>query len=352
MYDELMIKPFDSAIKQTLRSIFVFLICLLPVSAFAGIHDGSGAAYNSRLIDHKLTPKAAIELCREASDLETKRPGAGIQALAPYEKHTIFWKGRVEKFITMPDSFRLRIKTAEGLELWAIAGRKVRNLDYDRTGFVIAIKGNLIFSRCRINYIKARSVILIEPSEEMSWQKFREPRFSKGWYVIKTQKTGDREQNPYFSFILHRIYMHNPDYSKEDIKKIAVGIIDYSEKYSVDPLLLTALLNIESAFDVDAVSSSGAIGLGQLMPFTARSLGVDPMDPAQNVGGAAKYFSTQLRRWKYSGDPAGLALASYNAGPGAVERYNGIPPYSETQNYVFFIKFLRNEYLKQIRSYK
>jgi hypothetical protein len=101
-------------------------------------------------------------------------------------------------------------------------------------------------------------------------------------------------------------------------------------RYGVDPSLLAAVASQESGFDADAVSPAGAEGLMQFMPSTARGLGVDPLDPASSVDGAAKYLSGLQDRF---GSTA-LALAAYNAGPGAVSRYGGIPPYAETQNYV------------------
>lgn len=86
----------------------------------------------------------------------------------------------------------------------------------------------------------------------------------------------------------------------------------------------------ESRYCADAVSPQGALGLGQLMPGTARELGVDPLDPTENLMGAARYLRTQLDTF---GDTP-LALAAYNAGPGAVTTYRGVPPYPETQAYV------------------
>lgn len=100
--------------------------------------------------------------------------------------------------------------------------------------------------------------------------------------------------------------------------------------HGLPPFLLTALVMRESSFCPNAVSRTGAIGYGQLMPATARGLGVDPHDPQQNLWGAAKYLRQQwdtFKDWR-------LALAAYNAGPGAVIRYGGIPPYQETQAYV------------------
>jgi len=94
--------------------------------------------------------------------------------------------------------------------------------------------------------------------------------------------------------------------------------------------LFRANIEIESAYRQNAVSSAGAIGLGQLMPATARDLGVDPRDPLQNLDGSARYLAMMLELF---GDPR-LALAAYNAGPDAVRQYNGIPPYRETQNHV------------------
>ena len=95
-------------------------------------------------------------------------------------------------------------------------------------------------------------------------------------------------------------------------------------------LLFRANIEIESAYRQNAVSSAGAIGLGQLMPATARDLGVDPRDPIQNLDGSARYLAMMLELF---GNPR-LALAAYNAGPDAVRQYNGIPPYRETQNHV------------------
>jgi soluble lytic murein transglycosylase-like protein len=103
-------------------------------------------------------------------------------------------------------------------------------------------------------------------------------------------------------------------------------------KYGLDPALLKGLIRQESNFNAGATSSAGAQGLTQLMPGTAASLGVtDATDPAQAIDGGAKYLKQQLDR--FGGDPS-KALAAYNAGPGAVAKFGGIPPYAETQNYV------------------
>jgi soluble lytic murein transglycosylase-like protein len=103
-------------------------------------------------------------------------------------------------------------------------------------------------------------------------------------------------------------------------------------RHELDPVLLTALAQAESAFDPLAVSPKGAGGLLQLMPATAERFGVrDVFDASQNVEGGAKYLRWLLQRYEGRTD---LALAGYNAGEGAVDRHNGIPPYSETRQYV------------------
>lgn len=104
-----------------------------------------------------------------------------------------------------------------------------------------------------------------------------------------------------------------------------------ARKYNIDPLLVMLLIKHESNFNPNAVSGCGAMGLMQLMPATAQSLGVaDPYDPYANVAGGTRYFAGQLERF---GDLE-LALAAYNAGPGAVRAWGGIPAYPETVNYV------------------
>jgi len=105
-----------------------------------------------------------------------------------------------------------------------------------------------------------------------------------------------------------------------------------AKKHGIDPALLAGLVKQESGFDPNAGSPAGARGLTQLMPATAAGLGVtDVLDPLQSLDGGAKYLRQQLDA--FGGDVT-RALAAYNAGPGAVQRYGGVPPYAETQNYV------------------
>ena len=112
------------------------------------------------------------------------------------------------------------------------------------------------------------------------------------------------------------------------------SMIDRASRYwGVDSTVIAAVIEHESRFDPSATNpTSGAAGLMQLMPQTARGLGVsNPYDPAQNIWGGAHLLSTELQR--FHGDLR-LALAAYSAGPSAVERYGGVPPYAETQRYV------------------
>jgi soluble lytic murein transglycosylase-like protein len=110
--------------------------------------------------------------------------------------------------------------------------------------------------------------------------------------------------------------------------------VEVAKKYSLPASFVTSVMKAESAFRPDAVSPKGAIGLMQLMPGTARELGVDPHDPRQNADGGAQYLRQLLARYENDPDQVLLALAAYNAGPGAVEHWHGVPPYRETREYI------------------
>lgn len=119
---------------------------------------------------------------------------------------------------------------------------------------------------------------------------------------------------------------------------ITRAILYASDTYGVDPLLVTAVMQQESHFNLSSRSSAGAVGLMQLMPDTAAMIGVNPYDPLNNVIGGVIYLRNQIERFSGSGTYAVTnAVAAYNAGPQAVIQYGGVPPYQETRHYVISV---------------
>jgi soluble lytic murein transglycosylase-like protein len=114
-------------------------------------------------------------------------------------------------------------------------------------------------------------------------------------------------------------------------RALATAVAAAATRYGLAPELVDTVARQESGYRPQAVSSAGAIGVMQLMPATARSLGVDPWDPVENINGGAAYLRALLDQFDGRVD---LALAAYNAGPHAVKRHEGIPPYRQTQTYV------------------
>ncbi len=141
--------------------------------------------------------------------------------------------------------------------------------------------------------------------------------------------------------------------SKIDLKSQSTNVEEiietYANKYNIDGDFIKAIIKQESNFNSDATSKKGAMGLMQLMPKTAESLGVvDAYNPNQNIEGGVKYLRGLLDRFDNNNE---LALAAYNAGPTAVKKYGGVPPYKETQNYVNSI-MSAYEQLKSLNSEK
>jgi soluble lytic murein transglycosylase-like protein len=130
------------------------------------------------------------------------------------------------------------------------------------------------------------------------------------------------------------------------MSQFADNINQASISYNIDQAFIRAVIHAESAFNPLARSRKGAMGLMQLMPFTAKEMGVrNASDPQENIQGGVKYLAGLLRT--FDGDQ-NLAAAAYNAGPNAVVRYKGIPPYEETQTYVKRVNILKQRYKNQM----
>jgi soluble lytic murein transglycosylase-like protein len=110
--------------------------------------------------------------------------------------------------------------------------------------------------------------------------------------------------------------------------------IQAARKYALPESFVRSVMKVESGMRQEAMSPKGALGLMQLMPETARELGVNPKDSRQNAEGGAQYLRDLLARYEDRPDQVVLALAAYNAGPGAVDKYHGVPPYRETRQYI------------------
>jgi soluble lytic murein transglycosylase-like protein len=125
-------------------------------------------------------------------------------------------------------------------------------------------------------------------------------------------------------------------------------IKEYAETYKVDYLLIKAIITVESCFDNYAVSQVGAKGLMQLMPDTAKRMGVyNIFNAKDNIRGGVRYFSQMLKRFDHNSK---LALAAYNAGPQAVEKHKGVPPYEETRNYIKRVMDYYQKYSRKVDS--
>jgi soluble lytic murein transglycosylase-like protein len=129
-----------------------------------------------------------------------------------------------------------------------------------------------------------------------------------------------------------------------DPKRLAA---DSAKRNNLPEALIRSVMHAESGFQPNALSPKGAIGLMQLMPATAEQLHADPYDPKQNVEAGTAYLRALLIKYEKNDDQVARAVAAYNAGPAAVDRYNGVPPYRETHDYV--IRVL-TEYLKSTQS--
>lgn len=239
-----------------------------------------------------------------------------------YEGQLVLWIGKAEN-VKSEGQQSLDLKTGSG-NIPVRFSRTVKNLQADRGGAQVAIKGRVRKDVGGV-YIEGRSVIPWRPS---------------GGFNSKS------------SIIEQWVHFQRPNLPQKTREKIASAIEREAQRNRIDPLFLTALIQVESGFDPNAVSVSGAQGLGQLMPATAAGLGVNPRDISDNIRGCAKMIGGLVHRYEHRNDGKALALASYNAGPTLVANIQRVPSYEQTINYVYFIGKLYTSLSKAQKNLK
>ncbi len=246
----------------------------------------------------------------------------------------VLWEGRVRRHELAGGRDRLLLATEAG-EVQVLFSRPARNLEFDRSGYRVAVKGRLVADSGRTRRLEGLSLILLEPPHIWGFPEFLAGRPPERLHLLAWT-----------------IRFHNPHLPGHEAEGMARSLEQAALANSLDPLLLASLVQIESAWDADAVSPSGAVGLGQLMPFTAEGLGVDPADPQQNLQGAARMLAGLLREWQHLENPRASALSAYNSGPNRVRRLGGrVPALPEPTNYVFFIGYVHRNLVRTARTF-
>ncbi len=168
----------------------------------------------------------------------------------------------------------------------------------------------------------------------LTWPK---PSFAESLEGARLFENGARVPGPTLA-ITRAVLRTNARITAIGALSLATATVTAARHDHLPPEFLAAALLQESAYDPRAISSAGAVGIAQFEPYTAQQYGVNPFDPYTAIAGAARLFGSYLRayRSRYA-DPFAAAMAAYNAGPGAVAYYHGVPPYEETRAYVALI---------------
>ena len=194
---------------------------------------------------------------------------------------------------------------------------------------------SLVVMSCTLSAVHATVFVYVAPdgSKLITDKKVRK----SGYKLVRSYTT-----KPYGATRRNAPYMHKPIKSQYDALIVNVAL-----KYDLEPSFVKALIHVESAFDPAAISRAGAMGLMQLMPATASNyqLNQDHFNPNRNIEAGVQHLKDLMERYNSNKE---LSLAAYNAGEGAVSKYNGIPPYPETQDYVSKVLRLYKLYKKEI----
>lgn len=249
----------------------------------------------------------------------------GSEGVVYYSGKTVIWEGELVRKIDNDAYFEYILKLSTGDEIRVLSGRGIDQ----KVGDYVKITGMILIRDSTFSHLVLNKI-------EQATRKVA----SVKTFSIPGMISLDASDDVKFKRIYEWILWYNGGINHNNAQFIANRIVYYSKKHGQDPFLVAALMSAESAFNISAMSNVGAIGLGQLMPGTASSLGVNPYDPEQNIEGSVRYLMYQMNRWKNSELQMAYALASYNAGPGAVIKYNGIPPYRETIEYVNVVSSL------------
>lgn len=285
----------------------------------------------------KVRAKFGITTAAGTEALETL-VGSGTLEVRAVVKGVLGVDGRTILLIEVPGSQTLSIES-DTAPAWLRVPNSTARL-------IVTATRETSFSTLKAKLVQGIEEAVIHSWEEQQRKKLEAAKAKQQTTVTRgvTARTGrDWNLEPHEALPIYSNFIrgYNPRLTKQQADQIAHGIIGFSLQYGVDARLITAMVLVESGFNPSATSPKGAMGLGQLMPGTARGLGVrHAYDTYENLYGTVRLVRGHLDKYASAG-PDGqkyadlvLALAAYNAGSGAVKRHGGVPPYRETQNYI------------------